>query len=228
MLLGSALASVVGALYHPTVRAPDPASTLIAMAETAALNSGVHAFILSVIFVQLVGFYGFSARLGIHRPLVAAGLILFGLGTISGIAAAAINGFALPAFASAYGGAPPDQELARVVLRLCWALNQAWSAIGAVTWGAAIILWSVALAQERGTMRMVGVAGLIAGLSIAGGVATGLLELDVHGFLLMVALLALWSGTVGWQMLSGRLGHFERPLHHAAHGPPPPALRGED
>jgi hypothetical protein len=206
LLIGSALLSLLAAAHHGTVRAHDAAGLIRGLSQMAGAISAVHAALIALFVAELIGLYGFARLLGLARPLPAAGLILVAIGGAAMVAAGAINGFALPAFATAFRDtAPAGAEGAAMILRLCWELNQAFATIGTVAWGAGLCAWSLDLASRRGLVRATGFAGLAASLAIVAGIATGLIRLHVGGFIAVTTLLTCWSVAAGALMLSGRL-----------------------
>jgi hypothetical protein len=208
--MGSALLALLGAAHHPEVHAHDLPTVLRSLAAQGRMIVGVHAFLLVLTGAELLGFYGFARLLGLARPLAAAGLIFVGAGSAAMMVAAAINGFAVPALAWDYHDiAPDDVRAVTAALRLCWQLNQAFAAIGAVAWGLGLLFWSIALAGRAGLVRLTGLVGGAAALAIAGGVGSGLIRLHVGGFIAVVALVSAWSVAVALLMLSGRLAPAE-------------------
>jgi hypothetical protein len=206
-LLGtSALLSLLAAAHHPEMRTHDLRAALQILADQRRLVVGIHAALLLLTGAQLVGFYGFARRLGLDRVAVAAGLLFVGAGSAAMLGAAAINGFAVPAFASDYRVlAPADAGAVTAALRLSWQLNQAFASIGAVAWGLGLLFWSIELALRAGLVRIVGLIGGLAALAIAAGVGLGLITLHVGGFIAVVALLTAWSVAAAGLMLSRRL-----------------------
>jgi hypothetical protein len=206
LLIGSALLSLLAAEHHGTVGAHDIGGMLRGLSAGSRWINIIHAVLIALFLAELIGLYGFARLLGLARPLPAAGLILIGVGGAAMIAAGAVNGFAVPAFATAYRDiAPADARSAAMILRLAWELNQAFAAIGAVAWGAALLAWSLELARRPGPARVAGLIGLAASLTILVGVAAGLIRLHVGGFIAVTALLTLWSVAAGLLMLTGRL-----------------------
>jgi hypothetical protein len=206
ILIGSALLSLLAAAHHPSASSHDIASALRLLSREAGMIAGIHALLIALFLMELLGLYGFARLLGLARPLPAAGLILIGTGTMTMLGAAAINGFAAPHFASDMSGiAPADMRNAAMLLRLCWDLNQALASIGAFAWGAGLIAWSIDLARRAGLVRITGVVGLAASLVMVGALATGLLRLHVAGFIAVAALMSAWSIAAGLLMLTGRL-----------------------
>jgi hypothetical protein len=210
ILLGSALLSLLAAMHHPSAASHDIASALRILADEAGVIAGIHAVLIALFLLELLGLYGFARSLGLARPLPAAGLILVGTGTMTMLGAAAINGFAVPNFASDLNGiAPADSRSLAMMLRLCWDVNQALASIGAVAWGAGLIAWSIDLARRDGLVRVTGFIGLAASLVMVGALATGFVRLHVTGFLIVTALISAWSVAVALLMLSGRLSESE-------------------
>lgn len=206
LLLGSALLSLLAAAHHPEVHSHDLPTALRMLAAQSELIVGVHALLLLLMGAELIGFYGFARLLGLDRPLTAAGLIFVGIGSVAMAGAGAVNGFAVPALAGDFRNISPDDVRAMTVaLRLCWQLNQAFAAIGAVAWGLGLLFWSVELAGRAGLVRIVGLIGGLGALVIAGGVGFGLIRLHVGGFIAVVGLLTAWAVAAALLMLNGRL-----------------------
>jgi hypothetical protein len=204
LLLAFALLSVLGAAHHPTAGGDDLQGHLRSLSGGGMIR-GVHGFIIAVMTAGFVGLCGVSRLLGLQRPWVLGGLVAMALGMAT-MTAGAINGFAVPHFAAGYDALRPDQaEPVRAMLRMSWAYNQALAGIGACLWGVAIVLWSIELVGRGGAARWVGAAGLLAGGAILIGLLAGLITLNLHGFLLITALLAAWSAAVGVLLLNGRL-----------------------
>jgi len=206
LLLACALLTVVSVVGHPTVVARDARSLLEGLASQRGMIVGLHSILIALGLLQVVGFYGFSRLLGLAHPLVAAGLILFGFGIVGMINAAALNGFAAPAFAATFEAASPAQaEMAAVALKMSWSLNQAWDGIGSMAWCGAIVAWSLAMLGRGGLLRLVGLLGIVAALAIGGAIAAGLVRFNVGGFIATVSALAAWTIAVALLMLTGRM-----------------------
>jgi hypothetical protein len=212
LLLTTALLSLLAASHHPELRTHDLRAALQILADQRGLVVGVHALLLLLMGGQLVGFYGFARLLGLDRPLAAAGLLFVGAGSAAMLGAAAVNGFAVPAFAADYRTlAPADASAVTAALRLCWQLNQAFASIGAVAWGLGLLSWSAELALRPGLTRIVGLIGGLAALAIAAGVGSGMIRLHVGGFIAVMVLLTAWSVAAALLMLTGRLSPGRAP-----------------
>lgn len=212
LLMGSALLSLFAAAHHPEVGAQDlPTALRIVAAQRRSIGI-VHGLLIFLGLIELLGLYGVARILGVTRPLPAAGLLLVGTGFVAMLGAGAINGFAVPALASDYHAiTPADVSAAKMVLRLCWDLNQALASIGAVAWAAGLLAWSAELARRAGPARLVGLFGAAAALAVAGGVGFGPIRLDVGGFIAVTALLTAWCVAVALLMLTNRLDAAHRP-----------------
>lgn len=206
LLVASAAMIVFGMLHHPTVSAPDTSSLLENLAARSQSISRLHGVLLVIALVQVTGFYGLTRALGGERPLPATGLIFFGMATIAMINAAAINGFAAPDFAAAMLSRRPEEvAAAATVLRMNWALNQAFDLIGAVGWSIAILCWSAALLRHPGLPRWVGTGGIVGGTALGAALMAGAIRFDAAGFTLTIALLSLWTLAVAALMVTGRI-----------------------
>ena len=72
-------------------------------------------------------------------------------------------------------------------------------------WSVAVMMWSGALAMRPGTMRAIGIAGLVAGAAPVAALAAGHLPMSIHGFGAFVLVQAAWYLAVAVQLLHGRL-----------------------
>jgi hypothetical protein len=133
----------------------------------------------------------------LDRPAVALALVAYSVGMFGGIGAAVVDGFVVVELAPHDGMAGEGFVLAR-------ALNQALAYLGAIAVGAAYALWGVDLLRPGGGRmeRIVGAAGLAAGLVPLGLLAAGVLRMNVDGALIVYAVQWGWMVLVGLLMLS--------------------------
>jgi len=194
------------AMIHPQLNARDLPGVLREMTAGAAFNGWVHGILIALYVVLLGSYYGLSRRLGLERPAVALGMTAFALGTFAMFGAAVINGFALALFSSRYVDIRPDQIAAvGASFNLAGSIAMIWAAVGAVAWAGGIASWSLRLLAFPGGNRIIGGAGLLIGTGTIFLLVSGLLALDVHGFLAIVASQTAWTMAVGAQLIRGRL-----------------------
>lgn len=179
LLAGSALLAAVAMHYHPHG------------GDSAALIRGVHGALLALIVIQPAVMALLARSLG--RSLTAAvGLSFFVFGTLGAVLAGAINGFVVPAV-----WAYPEGEIAAGVTTLAWEMNQALAMLGAIATGIGIAMFGAALMREG--WRVTGALGVLAGVTSAGLLVTGVTDMRFVGALLTyIAQLAwmVWLGVV--------------------------------
>lgn len=206
MLIGASLLAVGLAMMHPQLRSHDLAGVLREMAAGARFNGWVHGVLMALNIVLVAGFAGLSRRLGAGRPEVTLGMAAYAIGAMAMMGAAVINGFALATFAGRYGEVGPDQAAALgAAFNLAGSIGAAWAAVGAAATSGAILAWSLRLAALPGAARAVGALGILIGLAAIVMLASGLLILDVHGFLILVAAQTAWTLAVGVLLIRNRL-----------------------
>lgn len=200
VILGS-LAALGGMMVHPTGggRALDMVRSLV---RDGGFNAGVHAFLIGVYLALILGFYGFSRRLGRDDPLVQGGFIAYVAGAFAAVAAAMSAGFVNRTLAMNYADATQDKaEYIVAAFRVSGAFNYAWGRMWVIAISVAILLWSIALLRRGGRVRLLGLFGILLGLAGAAGIGLGLLPLSVFALIGVIAGQTLWSVAVGALMV---------------------------
>jgi hypothetical protein len=178
------------------------------MVDGAVFNGWIHGSLMLSYLVLVSAFYLLSRRLGLGRPAVSLGMTAYAFGTFAMIAAAVINGFALALFASQYAGVGVGADRAAAVgaaFNLAGSISAIWAAVGAAGWAVATLAWSLRLVALPVGNRIIGGFGILIGVATMAMLASGLLILDLHGFLAVVASQTAWSVAVGVQLIRGRL-----------------------
>lgn len=181
-LIASAGLSMLAMAHHP------------ANLHGGALIGIVHGAMILFVGMMTFGFAQFALRLGLDRPAVLAGLVGYALGAIAEIAAATVNGFAMPALA----GHGASHE----AIDALWFLNQALAGVGVAAIGAAYTLWSLALWRRH---KLVAGLGILAGAVPALLLLGGWIDMHLHWAILVYAAIAIWAGLIGWLLLAGRI-----------------------
>jgi hypothetical protein len=188
-LLSAAAVSVLAMAHHPVV------------VHSGAVGPLVHATMIAVAGLLAFGFAHLSLRRGLGRPAVLAGLVAYVLAMFGHVGAATINGFVVTALA-----ARPESVPGRDVFLLAFAMNQALGKVGVYAGSAAYVFWSLDfLARPGAEPRLIGIAGLLAGLVPAFLLAAGWIRLDVTGASLVYAVQGGWAVLVGLHLIRGQL-----------------------
>ena len=147
----------------------------------------------------------FAIRRGLNRPLVMLGLCAWVIGTAGMIIAAIFNGFVVTDIARFARASPETRDMLRVVLQVLNSGIDVIEVIGAVGMSAAVVLWSTDLALDTGVTRQAGVLGVAAGAGLVIVLATGMVDLDVRGMTLVLAIWTVWLVAVGALMMMRRV-----------------------
>ena len=185
-LVAGALGSVLAMAHHPS------------SAHSGALGPIVHGAMIGLLMLMAWGFLLFQSGHSASRPLPLAGLLAYGVSLFGHIGAATINGFVVPALAARGHGAVSHE-----IFLLAWEANQALARLGVYMTGLAFAFWSIdLLVRERRIWRLVGLAGLLAGLLPAGLLAAGAIRMDLAGAGLVYAVHAAWAALVGLLLMT--------------------------
>lgn len=183
-LAGASVLSIVAMAHHPSG------------AGHGALTQVVHGTMIAIVVVVLAGYGRLAARRGLHRFSNLVALVAYGAGAAANMLAATINGFVVERLV----GHDASQE----VLRLCWELNQSLAYGAVYATSAAFLLWGADLAREPGLRRVIGLAGLAAGVAPALLLMTGMLGMNVAGAFVVYAVQAAFGVLVGAELMRAR------------------------
>lgn len=180
---------------------------LLRVAPVTILSHSLALFCIPLIFT---GFWGLAQLLGTDRFLPVVSCVVVAFGLVAGLAAAAINGLALPLFIQNYqNAAVGDMNIIRPILRYSLSLNHAFDYIYIGSVCLSTLCWSVDIVLS-GKMRVwIGYFGMILSISAALSVAAGVGFLDLWGFRLFMAGNLAWTVGVAAGMIRG--GRIRKP-----------------
>ena len=156
------------------------------------------AISLAVLLIITAGFARFASRRDLARLPVLLGLVAYGASTIGNLLAATVSGFLAPSLV--------EHEASKEALALMWPLNQAFAFEAAYAGAAAFALWGLDLSLRGPSMtdRLLGAAGLAAGIVPALMLATGVLDLHVQGAAIIYGAQAAFAALVGFWLVGRR------------------------
>lgn len=173
-------------------------SSLIVFTHTIAIIS---------VPVLIYGILGFTRRVGPDSRLADAGLISFACGLFAVIAAAALNGLALPIFVGGLEEMDGQAlETAGLILRYGFSLNQAFDIVFIIFSCGGIALWSLAIFNGGRFPVWFAVIGAIASVGAIATLGAGFVMTDLSGFRIFMAGLIAWLGLAGLLMLASPKG----------------------
>jgi hypothetical protein len=185
LMAAASVLTIVFMAHHPTSR------------TDVALAPPVHGVLMALMLVTFAGFLRFSMQRGVGRTAVLIAVVAYGAGVCGGLLAAAINGFAGPALVAR--GAPEELFL------LPWELNQALAYMGVYATSTAYALWGADLLfRERAAGRLLGVAGIAAGLAPPVLFASGATDMHVAGAIIVYSIEAAFAALIGLRMMTAK------------------------
>ena len=194
-LIAGALFGIVTMSLHPTGHDLAARESFDAIANLAI---GVHALAIASAPLSFLGALALTQRLqGADRIAVSA-LVAYGFGLVAVIIAAAVSGFVAPSLIrELMSSAPPASDAWRVALDYNHHVNQAFAKIFVVASSIAIALWSTSIVRGRTLATGIGIYGAVLAPATVVALASGHLELGVHGMGAVVFAQALWFTLVG-------------------------------
>jgi hypothetical protein len=212
LLIGGSILEIAAMAHHPSVHAHDLATVLVQLQALSAVSAWVHGVLIALVLTVFFALTEFAWQRGITRPAIKAGLIAYAAGVVAMMGAALVDGFVTPGVATlGTGVSATDLQVTAQLLRLCILFNQALAHLGAVAMSVGITAWSLDLVRGAGAERALGVFGVAIGLGCAAALIAGVVQLDVHGMMLVLVLQAAWTIGVGVLLLRMRT---VAPPHH--------------
>ncbi len=161
----------------------------------------VHVLALTCVPIQFLGTWGLSRRLASLDRLALAGLVAYTLALLAVMNAAVADGLVAPALfrqiVSSAGS--PAIDGWRMMSRYNFYVNQAYAQVFVAASSVAIVLWSASIWRNRDLVRGLGIYGLILALLTLFALVSGRLNLDTHGFGIVI------YGQAGWFIVAGAL-----------------------
>lgn len=194
LILG-ALSGMITMILHP-VAGTHP-MTPAQFEKFTVLAIGVHALAIAGIPFCILGGLALMRRLDGSDRLGLTGLVVYGCGLVAVMIAPAMSGLVGPGVLEHIAARDQGAEQWRIVMRYNYMINQAFSQIFVVASCAAIAVWSLAIVRRRSFALGLGIYGLILGPVLVIAMLSGALELDVHGFGLIIFSQAVWFITAG-------------------------------
>jgi hypothetical protein len=162
----------------------------------------VHALALACLPVQFLGAWGLSRRVASPNRLAVAGLVMYTFALLAVMNAAVADGLVTPSLLRqivASAGSPPAIDPWRVISRYNFYVNQAYAQVFVAASSVAIVLWSASNWRSRKLARGLSIYGCLFGLVILLALFSGLLNLDAHGFGIVI------FGQAAWFIIAGAL-----------------------
>jgi hypothetical protein len=199
-LIAGSGGTIITMSLHPTGR--------VAAAQVESMIHvliAVHALALACVPIQFLGAWGLSRRVASPDRLAVAGLVLYTFALLAVMNAAVADGLVTPSLLRqivASAGSPPAIDGWRMMSRYNFYVNQAYAQVFVAASSVAIVLWSASTWRSRELAPGLGIYGCILGPVTLLALFSGRLNLDAHGFGIVIFGQAAWfivAGTLLWR-----------------------------
>lgn len=210
LILG-ALSGMITMSLHPVAGAHPV--TPEQFEKLTTLMIGVHALAIVGVPFSFLGALALTRRLDSPGRLALVALVIYGLGLVAVVIAAAVSGLVGTEILRHLISDEAGREEWRILMKYNFLINQAFAQIFVVASSAAIALWSMIMVKRPALSVGIGIYGLLLGPAVVIAMVTGGLSLNVHGFGLIVFGQALWFIALGVLFLRAEAA---RPNHSDA------------
>jgi len=191
-LFAGAIALLVTMALHPTGQ--QIAGSFHGM---ELLNMLVHTLGIASMPVSLLGGIVLWKRLDGRGRHALIALVFFAAAMAAGLCAGTISGFVAPNIIRRMQTADADAKYWDAVAHLAWWMNQAFARVLVLATWTAILFWSLAIRRTSRLTPWIATYGLVCAPLVLLVVGSGHIQLDVHGFGLVVLLQSVWFLAVG-------------------------------
>lgn len=166
----------------------------------------VHALALACLPVLFLGAWGLTRRVASPDRLAMAGQVLYTFALLAVMNAAVADGLVTPSLLRqivASAGSPPAIDGWRMISRYNFYVNQAYAQVFVAASSVAIVLWSASTWRSGKLARGLGIYGCILGPATLLALFSGRLNLDAHGFGMVIFGQAAWfivAGALLWRL----------------------------
>lgn len=192
-----ALATVVSTAFVALDRSGGghtPADVLRGIAGLATLKESVHGVAIASVCAYAFGYTTLSRRLGLERPVVIAGLLVYLLGCAAMIGATLLDGFITPHIALDAAGATPERtQFAYDLVHYLGLVLNDMAKLGWILQAVAAIAWSLCLVRMRGAARVAGGVGLVSSALVCAIVLASAPAMSMASLLSVLVAQLLWN-----------------------------------
>ncbi len=199
-LIVGAVSGMITMSLHPVAGAHP--ITPAQFEKLTTLMIGVHALAIAGVPFSFLGALALMRRLNAPDRLALTALVIYGCGLVAVMIAPAMSGLVGTNVLRHIVAREPGFEQWRVLMQYNYLINQAFAQIFVVASCSAIAVWSLAILKRRALALGLGIYGLILGPALVVALLWGALELDVHGFGLIIFSQAIWfivAGVLLWR-----------------------------
>jgi hypothetical protein len=170
-----------------------PAQILAGIAGLAALKATVHGVAIASVCAYGFGYASLARRLGLRRPQVLAGLVMYVFGCMAMVGATLVDGFVIPHVAIDAVAMPARTAFAYDLAHYLGVVVNDLAKLGWILQAVGSVAWSIALLRARGFPRVVGLVGLVSGALVCALVAMSAITMSMTALLGVLLAQLLWN-----------------------------------
>jgi len=172
----------------------NPLEILQGIARLQGLKELVHGVAIASVCGYAFGYTVLARRLGLHRPLVLAGLVAYLFGCAAMIGATILDGFVTPHVAAdAITAAPERVAFAYNLVHYLGVVLNDLAKLGWILQAAAALAWSITLIRENGFNRAIGAIGLFSSGLVVVLVAGSATNMSMTSLLSVLLAQLIWN-----------------------------------
>ncbi|HEX2596546.1 MAG TPA: hypothetical protein VHL61_08820 [Luteimonas sp.] len=191
-----ATATIVSTLFVALDRSgggTTPAQVLAGIAGLAWLKALVHGVAIASVCAYGFGYASLARRLGMHRPLVLAGLVVYLIGCVAMVGATIIDGFVIPHVALDASAAPDRIRFAYDLVHYLGVVLNDLAKLGWILQAIGALAWSCVLLRTPGFERAIGLLGLLSSALVCAVVLGSATSMSMAALLGVLIAQLLWN-----------------------------------
>jgi hypothetical protein len=192
-----AAATVISTIFVALDRSgggSNPQEILQGIANLLLLKEVVHGVAIASVCAYAFGYTVLARRLGLHRPLVLAGLVAYLIGCVAMVGATILDGFVTPHIAiDAIGASPERLAFAYNLVHYVGVVLNDLAKLGWVLQAVGTIAWSLLLVREIGLVRVAGAVGLLSSALVVAAVVGSATNMSMASLLGVLLAQLLWN-----------------------------------
>jgi hypothetical protein len=167
---------------------------LQSIAQLATQKALVHGVAMASVAAYAFGYSSLSRRLGLHRPLVLAGLVAYLIGCMAMIGATVMDGFVTPHIAA--DAIVGSADRIRIAYELVHDVGLALTDLAKLGWllqAVGSLAWAMALMGSRGLGRGIGVVGSLSSAMVCIAVLASPMNMSMTAILGVLLAQSIWN-----------------------------------
>lgn len=191
-----ATATIVSTLFVALDRSgggTTPAQVLAGIAGLAWLKALVHGVAIASVCAYGFGYASLARRLGMHRPLVLGGLVVYLIGCVAMVGATIIDGFVIPHVALDASAAPDRIRFAYDLVHYLGVVLNDLAKLGWILQAIGALAWSCVLLRTAGFERAIGLLGLLSSALVCAVVLGSATSMSMAALLGVLIAQLLWN-----------------------------------